>query len=267
MTGTSAKTRKIHIVAMLACFFGICRFASASEIFTIMPTEDAFVRAAESTLNYGAAGALAVAGADAKNALGQQQGRFDSVIKFNTSDAVDRFDTIYGPSNWEITSVALELSEVAAPNNTTFNRGVGDFEVFWLSDDNWKEGPGKPTSHPPIAQGLEISYNLLLSMLDTATERSLGQFSNYGTDSKNTYLLLQEQDFVDDLVAGSSVSLHLTPLSSTIGFTFNSVNNLISASRPKLIVTVVPEPAMMILWTAGCLMAGRQIQKRERGAG
>jgi len=266
MINTSASPWKIHIAMMLACLCGICKFASGSEIFTIEPTEDAFVRAAKPTLNYGAAGALAVAGVDAKNGTGQMQGRFDSVIKFNTSDAVGHFNTVYGVGNWDITSVALELSEVAAPNNPTFNRGVGDFEAFWLSDDNWVEGPGKP-SNPPDGHDIEMTYNLLQSISGSATERSLGIMANDGTDSRHNYILSLDQDLVDDLVAGGDASFHLAPVTSTIGFTFYSVDNTTPATHPALIIAAVPEPTMMILLAVGCLMAGRRITRRGRGAG
>ena len=88
--------RNRRLTVGVGCVFGVCSLALGAEI-TIAPTEDAFVRAAAPTLNYGGAGGLAVAGAEAVNASQQPQGRFDSVLKFDTAEAAAGFDLAFGP--------------------------------------------------------------------------------------------------------------------------------------------------------------------------
>lgn len=255
--------RRIHVVLVCVGLCAICNLASGEVVSTAVPTDDAFVREVAPTLNYGAAGGLAVAGPDAVNGNGDPQGRFDSVIKFDTAQAVADFDAAYGAGSWTISSVLLEVSEQGAPNNPIFNRGVGDFEVLWLDDDTWVEGPGTPK--PPYeGTGDEITWNLLQTILGSATEASLGVFANEGADGRRSYSLALEAPFLADISAGGLVSLHTSPVSDTIGFTFSSVNNTWD-DPPELVITAVPEPATMFLVAMGCLLAGRPVRTRDGG--
>src|SRR5215831_1989980 len=57
-------------------------------IVSVLPDADSFVRSLAPTNNYGAGGALSVSGAAAVNSLGEQNGLFDSLMRFSTSNAV-----------------------------------------------------------------------------------------------------------------------------------------------------------------------------------
>jgi len=225
------------IVALcVALFLSMWATAMAATVSVTIPaTEDAFVREQDPTLNYGASGALNVSGPNALNSLGQPTGRMDCVIKFNASAAVSAFDTAFGAGFWKTTSSSLALNEVGFPNNSMFNMGLGDFEVRWLSDDNWIQGTGRPV-FPVVGTGQEMTWNLLQSMLSSATESSLGQFSNTQTSAPLTFNLTTSSQFAADITSGGSVTLHLAPVTDGIGFTFNSSNYIIPSNAPQLTV-------------------------------
>ena len=203
----------------------------------LIPVEDAFVRETVPTINYGSAGALAVSGADAVNALSQPQGRYDTVMKFNTGPALAAFDAVLGPGNWSITRSELVVTEVGNPFNLIFNRGLGDFEVFWLSDDTWVEGPGSPLSLPPhVGVGNEMTWDLMQTILGAASQSSLGAFSNQLLDGTRVYDLSLTPAFLTDILAGGDVTMHLTPLTTTLGFTFFGKDFFTATSKPRLVL-------------------------------
>jgi len=246
---TSRKERLLRTVVVVGavCVAGICTSAAVAATHTLLPTGDAFVRAAEPTLNYGAAGALAVAGDSAVNGSGQPQGRFDTLMMFDTGDAVAAFDAAFGPASWVITAAELRVLEDGDPNNSIFNRGVGDFEVSWLDNDDWVEGPGVPRA-PVVGSGNEITYNLLQTMVASSTEASLGTFSNTGLDEDHAYVLsVGSGGFLADLAAPGDVTLHLAPVSEAIGFTVGSLK-LGAFEGPRLVLTAGPPVPAVSHW-------------------
>lgn len=202
----------------------------------VRPSQDAFARQAAPTTNYGAAGALAIAGEDAVNGLGTPQGPYDTVIQFDMSGPIQTFNTVLGVDGWALSAARLTVTEVGAPTNSIFNRGVGDFQVFWLSDDNWVEGTGSPL-FPVIGTGNQITWNLLQTILASASLSSMGQFSNSLTNGPLTFDLAMPAEFVADFNAGGPVSLYLTRVTTTLGFTFNSRNYFIETQLPELLLT------------------------------
>lgn len=248
----------------------------ASEIKIVVPTGDVFIWEANPTLNYGAAGALAVSGPAATNGNGVPQGRYDTMIKFNTATVVSELDNSFGVGGWTIQSVRLELTEVAIPMSDRFNQGTGDFEVKWFSDDGWVEGPGRPNDNH-VAQGNEMSWNLLQLMLAAATEQSLGIFTYTAPpitgpggviDSSGVTALRLEYGlglgamFVDDLMAGSDVSMRLTATTDTVGFIFDSTKN---EGAALVIETIeIPEPAAYILLLTGGVISLPQRRTTRR---
>jgi hypothetical protein len=132
--------------------------------FAVTPAADAFVRSLAPGDNFGAAGALSVSGSAALNGSGQQNGLFDSLIRFDTADLAASMNNAFGSNGWVVTGAALSASEVAAPNNPIFNRGVGAFEIWWIGSDNWVEGSGTP--NVPTTDG--VAYQDMANFLNPA---------------------------------------------------------------------------------------------------
>jgi hypothetical protein len=202
----------------------------------LVPVDDAFVRAAMPTTNYGSAGALSVAGPDAVNTFNVPQGQYETVMKVDAGQALAALDAAMGAGNWTLTGVELVLTEESVANNTIFNRGLGDFEVFWLSDDSWVEGPGTPL-FPVTGTGNQMTWDLLQTSLASATRTSLGTFSNLLADTTTTYPLPLAPALAADILAGGMVSLHLAPVTPTIGFNFKGSDFLVPASHPRLVIS------------------------------
>ena len=235
---------------------------SAQVIVTNAPVSDAFVRSADPTHNYGAAGALAVSGSIATNPTsGLQQGLLDSFLQFNVAGDITTFNTIFGAGQWTITNVTLVVTAQSA-NNADFNYGSGSFEVRWIGNNSWLEGTGTPMA--PGSSG--ITYSQESSILNPGVDQSLGTFTYNGATSGQVKLLLgSATSFISDLSTGTLASLYMTATpGSMVGFTFNSRNFGTSSAWPMLDVTAVaiPEPSTITL--IGLSIAGL-VAMRRRG--
>src|SRR5262245_52575598 len=111
------KLLSIHVLVALS--LSSTATAGAATVM-LAPVADGFVREVEPTLNYGGAGLLCAAGVDSTNGAGAPRGRFDSLIRFDASEAAATFDATYGAGGWSITAVELHVTESAAPNNPLF---------------------------------------------------------------------------------------------------------------------------------------------------
>src|SRR5437899_5035760 len=89
------------------------------------PDADSFVRAQEPASNYGGGGALSVSGAAAVNGSGQQNGAFDTLMRFPMDEAVATLDATLG-QDWIVTGARLVVTEMAMPDNAIFNLGIGE---------------------------------------------------------------------------------------------------------------------------------------------
>ena len=92
---------------------------------TVTPSADAFVQSLAPGNNYGAAGALSVSGSAAVNGNGQQNGLFDTLIRFPTGNALAVIQGALGTNGWVLRGATLNLNEVAAPNNPDLQPGRG----------------------------------------------------------------------------------------------------------------------------------------------
>jgi len=238
--------------------------------YTLSPDEDAVVRQMDPTLNYGAAGALAVGGTAATNSDGVVQGRMDSFMRFSTAAFVAAMDAQFGAGAWVVESAVLTLNEQRKPNNPMYSQGAGQFSILWLSQDsadNWVEGTGKPNS--PKTNG--ISFSDEVAML-SASDLGLGTFSSNGPVGTPDFVdvvcdLALPSAFVGDLTAGGYVTLFLAPADDTIGFQFGARENLTESSRPYLVLTaeaapVIPEPGTAALVVLGILAGLRRRRAR-----
>jgi len=230
----------------VAVFLALAASAHAAW-FTNSFSADAFVRASAPTLNYGGAGALSVSGTNAVNGLGATNGAFDSFFRVNSAAMVSNFDSTFGTNNWVINGARLHVTELGAPANTVFNRGVGAFEIRWIANDMWVEGTGTPNA--PTMDG--IDYITELTLLNSSTDLSLGTFTNAGVDGALSFWLTLPPPFVSDLAAGGEVGYYLTAMDPGIGFTFDSRSFQVASGRPALEVSAIPKPGIASLHFAG----------------
>lgn len=243
---------------------GVLVAASASAQVTMSTNSiaDAFVRSLGSNVssNFGGAGALEVSGTIATNNTGVQQGAFDSFLRFNISSMAATFNTSFGAGSWTITNANLKVTEVGAPSNAIFNRGVGQFEVQWIAIDAWLEGTGMPNA--PTTYGIVWADE---SAVLSDGQASLGTFSNAGADGLRTFSLSLPASFLNDLLAGGLVSVYMTATpGSTVGFNFNSRNFGTASAQPFLELTAVaiPEPSTICLLTLS--VAALAVMRRRR---
>lgn len=208
--------------------------------------------------NYGGAGTLAIAPA------ASAKGEFDSVIKFNTTAAVNQFNATYGAGNWSLTGLTLMLASNTGtqggnPGNALFNTiHSGNFGIDWIADDAWVEGTGNPNT--PSATG--VNFNSIPTLL--ATYDSLGTYTYTppGNNVYESYSLSLDAGLVSDAAGGNDVSLYFYAADTQISYLFNSRSY--SSANPEMILTAapVPEPATAAL-VALALGSGFCLRKRK----
>ena len=206
------------------------------------PSADAFVRSFAPGSNYGAAGALSVSGSEAVNGSGQQNGLLDTLLRFPMSGVAASLNGSFGSNGWVVTGATLLVTEIGAPNNGIFNRGIGAFEIRWLTSDGWAEGTGKPTA--PTMDG--VAWQDLGRVLNPVGDLSLGQFTNSGVDGPVSFPLPLAGVLVSNIAVGADLNLYLTAASTTVGFTFNSMDFAGTNLRPCLTITAEAKPLARI---------------------
>jgi len=228
--------------------------STRATLFTNSVSVDAFVRSNSPTSNYGGAGALSVSGLTATNVFGlATNGITDTFIRFNTALTVSNFNSLFGVNNWVINGAKLRVTEVGAPNNSLFSRGIGAFEIRWVANTNWTEGTGMPMS--PTANG--IAFTNEFTLLNPNTDVTLGVYTNAGVDFTNSFALALASDFVSSVRNGGEVGFFLTALDANTGFTFNSRSFGVATSRPYLEISALPQPAIvsLALTETGCIVS------------
>jgi hypothetical protein len=245
------------IVIVSALVLATACSAQASS-FTLTPDEGTFAMAALPESTFGSAGGMNVSGATATNGNGQAQGITDSWLKFDSTAAVNNFDAEFGANNWFLVAATLSLNEVAAPTNPLFNRGVGEFNVNWVANDDWSEGTGTPGG-PGTASGNQIGYTYSLTLLNPAVDEFLGTHQNAGANGRQYFTLLLPGGFTADIMSSADVTLYLTANEDQIGFTFNSDNH---SNSPYLVLEaqMIPEPGTLVLLG---LAAGTLLRRRR----
>jgi len=243
--------------------------AMAQNTYTINnSTADAFLNAANPTLNYGAAGTLAIASSSSA------KGEFDSVLLFNTASAVSQFNSTYGAGDWTITGLTLSLSsnygiQGEQPGNALFNTvNAGSFGIDWLSDNAWIEGTGSGTGTPGYPGNSMVTFDSIPTLL-SGTVDSLGDFTYTPPGNNNNVYLNYSLPLAANLdasaAAGGNLSLYFFAADNQVSYLFNSRSY--SAGHPELTLTVepTPEPATVALLTAALggflLMRSRTVKK------
>jgi hypothetical protein len=207
---------------------------------------DAYNSSASPTTNFGPSGALVVSGSGAANTKGE----FQSVLKFDLAVVVSTLNTTFGTGQWNLDSVALELT-AATPLNATFNaNAAGSVGVDWLTTDSWTEAG--------------ITWNGLPALVSGGAE-SMGSFSYGGANSGTTqYTLASTAGFAADLASGGTTSLRLFAAGPDVSMVVNARNFGTAASRPALIITASassPEPSRLMLLMGGL---GALVLRRRR---
>ncbi len=221
------------------CVFSIvCSVSSAQDTtsVTIDASQDTFTRQVSPTATLGAAAALSVSGVEGMNADGDLRERADAWMQFDTTPFITAFDAEFGSGDWEVVTVTIALDEVGAPRNSIFSVGVGMFEVFWVADDSWTEGLGRPNGQG-TATGDSLSFARSEELRDSELDDALGTFSNAGVDGTVVFELAVTDRFATDLASGRSVSLALVAVDANLGYTFHSRQWTMPDERPKLTVT------------------------------
>lgn len=231
---------KLFLILVL---FAIVAGPSRAAFFTNSVSADSFVRSNAPTLNYGGAGSLSISGSTATNGSGVANGASDSFIGFNTAAMVANFDSLFGTGNWALSGAKLRVSEMGAPPNALFNRGIGTFEIRWIANDSWTEGTGTPM----VPQTIGIKYNDKPTLLNGGTDVSLGTFTNAGVDGTESFPLPLPAAFTADLKAGGEVGLYLTAINPATGFTFNSRSFVTNSARPFLEISAAPQPGILMI--------------------
>lgn len=214
------------------------RFARG-ETFSIPAVRDGFVREQAPTLNYGGAGSLCVAGVNSLNAAEEPRGRFDSVIEFDPADIVATQNTTYGVGGWNLTAIQLRVSEQGTPQNPIFPRGTGLAQCAWMPNATFSEGSGTPTN-PVTGLGDDLTWNHLQFLMSGSPEQLLCELSGEGFDGPRICNLPITGVFAQALRAGQTVTLHLSPVTTSLGFTVHSRNFSDPQLRPMLIIEVEP---------------------------
>jgi hypothetical protein len=218
--------------------------ASAATVVTIRPAAatsnsgDAYLRAASAASNFGASGALVVSG----SGVGNTNGQFASLLKFDLATAKTTFDAAYGLGGWTLDSLQLQLT-TATPLNATFNaNAAGLVLIEWLADDTWLENA--------------ITWNGMAAVVGAGNE-SLGSVSYNGANSGTVLATLTAATgLVSDLQNGSTASFRLAAGDAGVSMVVNARNFGTATSRPALILSAsaVPEPSSFIL-AMGTLMS------------
>lgn len=211
----------------------------------LVPVEDTFALGDNAGATFGLAGAIHVAGANAVNGGDAPRSESDGWMKFDARRALTQFDILFGVGNWTVQSIALHADEVRGPNASSYHfaRGVGRFEVVWVTDDDWSAGEGRPLE-PGTATGNQIGFEFGRSLLNGELDQSLGIFTNLDEDGFVALDLRVGPGIVDDLMPGDFITLYLIAVDATTGYTFHSVNRLFEDERPFLEVTAegIPLP-------------------------
>lgn len=247
----------------------------AQSIYTINDTvADAFLAAGSpgnpvgtnlTSLNFGAAGTLAIAPASSA------KGEFDSVIQFNTAAAVSQFNTTYGAGNWRITAITLSLTsnfgtQGVQPGNGIFNTiNGGQFAIDWLGNNSWVEGTGGGMGGPGYPNNSSVSFNSISSLFSDGSA-SVGTFlyTPPGNNIYQNYSLQLNSSLVSSAAAGGDVSLYFYAADNQISYLFNSKE--FASNHPELTISAmaVPEPGTLALATSAlaCLLVSRRSKQR-----
>jgi hypothetical protein len=228
----------------IACVMAFLSRAHAQTIYSVSTVADAFLATGSAgnpdgdvaDLNFGAAGTMAVSPATAI------KGEFQSVARFDLSDAVPLFNTNYGVNGWTVTSVSLTLTSNygtagVQPNNPIFNIiTAGNFVIDWISDNDWAEGTGTPNL--PTQDG--VTYDSLPELTSGAVVILCTNYYNPpGLNIPIKYPLPLNTNLVAEIESGGQTSFLFYAADTNINYLFNS-KEYGRGNQPLINVTASP---------------------------
>lgn len=109
-------------------------------------------------------GASGLQGEDGYNMNHNQALAANVTLKFNVGSTVAALNSTYGAGNWTIQNPKLTFQYTLYANNTRFNGGTGDFNIYWVSNDAWTQTTPAPV-YASSTSGFSgwASYDLLTS--------------------------------------------------------------------------------------------------------
>ena len=215
------------VVLRLLCLVAFPCPARAQTNYTTTTVADAFLATGStnnpdgdlSDLNFGSAGVLAVAPANAA------KGEFHSVARFDFSGAVPEFNSAYGKNGWRVTGLSLTLTSNygtagVQPNNAIFNIiSGGKFVIAWLSNNDWAEGTGTPNL--PTMDG--VTFDSLPDLLSGPTNiLCTNIYTPPGNNVPITYTLPLNTNILAEIESGAEATFLFYAADTNIAYLFNS---------------------------------------------
>ncbi|HEY1790039.1 MAG TPA: hypothetical protein VGJ73_17970 [Verrucomicrobiae bacterium] len=232
------------VLFCVSCFLLFLLSARAQITWSNSTVADAFLATGSAgnpdgnltDLNFGAAGTMAVAPANAA------KGEFQSVARFDFSDAVPFFNAAYGTNGWTVSRVSLTLTSNygtagVQPNNAIFNViSAGNFVIDWISDTNWAEGTGTPNL--PTQDG--VTYDSLPTLTSGAVDiLCTNAYMPPGNNVSITYPLPLDTNLLAEIKVGSQGSFLFNAADTNVSYLFNS-KEYGRGNQPLINVTASP---------------------------
>jgi hypothetical protein len=207
-----------------------------------------------------AGGAGAVQGDAARTNTGGTTMPANEALKFNLGATVDALNATYGAGNWTIANPELTFaSSYSVQNNSRFGIGSGNFDIYWVANDNWAQSHGTATAssapNPIYASDEPTLYTWSggdsLLGAETFTVPSGG--SGYVDLSYN---LAMDPSFVNDVLTASAsgsnpaTSLYLMSQSDSLGMIMFTGGQGQPLPTLTFQVVAVPEPGSLALLAA-----------------
>ena len=206
-----------------------------------------------------AGGAGGVQGDSATTNTGGYSTPANETFGFNVGSVVDSLNATYGAGNWTIANPTLAFaSSYSKQNNSRFGLGSGNFDIYWIANDNWAQSKGTPadrqlnpvyaTSEPELSAWAG-SDSLLGAESFTVPQGGSGYVNL-------SYSLASNAPFVSDILTASAgsdpnASLYLMSTSDPLGMIIFTGGQSQPLPTLSFDVVAVPEPASWVLGLVG----------------
>jgi len=154
-------------------------------------------------------------------------------LKFNTSNLVNQFNSMFGAGQWDVDSATLRLSEY-----TISWSQAGNMNVYHQPDNSWWEGPLSPPSG--VASNNMLCWNNEFEFTNGALR--VGTYKSKGGNSENRCTLDHTAPpLATAFYHGAVLSLRIAADDGAATYRSQNYTNDVTA-LPQLYVNAVPEP-------------------------